>query len=272
MHPILTDFFAEEKIEYYALARYDRLRKTMPELTERDGIEPKTAILFLVPYYTVTPTNISRYAASRDYHLVIRDIGDRLIERLKGAFPNAKFKTYGDHSPLDERSAALTSGLGIVGDNGLLINEKYGSYIFIADVLCDLPIDVLGEQTLTEVKSCIHCGKCKASCPTGILRGCGTDCLSAITQRKGELSLAEQEMMRAYNTAWGCDLCQSVCPYNQNPAVTPIPFFHRNIISDLTKERLCAMDKSEFKSRAFSWRGRKVIERNLDILSKNNKK
>ena len=269
MHPILTEFFREENIEYYALARYDRLRKNAPELTERDDITPKTAILFLVPYYTVTPTNISRYAASRDYHIAIRGIGERLIERLRTAFPHAKYKTYGDHSPLDERSAALTSGLGIVGDNGLLINEKYGSYIFIADVLTDLPIDALGEETLTQVRSCMHCGKCKAACPTGILRGCGLDCLSAITQRKGELTPEEHELMQKYNTAWGCDLCQSACPYNQNPVVTPIPFFHKDPIITLTRDRLDTMNKAEFKSRAFSWRGRKIVERNLDILSKN---
>ena len=269
MHPILTDFFENEKIEYYALARYSRLKKWAPDLTERDGIQPQTAILFLVPYYTITPSNISRYAASRDYHLAIREIGERLTMRLKSAFPDATFKTYGDHSPLDERSAALTSGLGIVGDNGLLINEKYGSYLFIADLLTDLPIEALGTETVSEVRTCTHCGACKRACPTGILAGCGNDCLSAITQRKGDLTNEEQQLMRRYNTVWGCDICQSVCPYNQNPVPTPLPFFHEETIHTLTHETLDLMDKSEFKSRAFSWRGRKVIERNLDILSKN---
>ena len=272
MHPILTDFFAREHITHYSLARYDRLRKWAPELTARDGIEPQTAILFLVPYYTLTPTNLSRYAASRDYHLAIREIGARLIAELQATFPDAHFKTYGDHSPLDERSAALTSGLGFLGDNGLLIHETYGSYLFIADVLTDLPIELLGEETVTEVRTCMHCGACRAACPTGILRGCGTDCLSAITQRKGELTPQEMEWMRTYNTAWGCDLCQSVCPYNQNPAVTPIPFFHEDTITTLTREGLDAMDKAAFKSRAFSWRGRKIVQRNLDILAKNDEK
>jgi epoxyqueuosine reductase QueG len=72
--------------------------------------------------------------------------------------------------------------------------------------------------------------------------------------------------MRKYNTAWGCDLCQSSCPYNREPIVTPIEFFHRERIHELTRDILDSMDKPTFLSRAFAWRGRKTVERNLDIL------
>ncbi len=268
MHPILEEYFESVGVEFFAVRDYGELRVTSPEIAAREDFVPKCAILFVLPYYTVTPKNISRYAASLDYHLGIRRIGEGLIARLREAFAEAHFKIYGDHSPIDEVHAALTSGLGIAGDNGLLINEKYGSYIFIADLLSDLPIEVLGEPTVTPIKGCHHCGACRRACPTGILRGEGADCLSAITQRKGELTEGEQALMRRYHTAWGCDLCQSVCPYNKDPLVTPIGFFHEETIGELSSELLASMDKHAFQKRAFAWRGRKVVERNLKIIEK----
>ena len=69
-----------------------------------------------------------------------------------------------------------------------------------------------------------------------------------------------------FNTGWGCDICQSACPYNREPVKTPIEFFYRERIDELTRERLDSMDKAEFNRRAFAWRGRKTVERNLDIL------
>lgn len=266
MHPIIEEYFASVGVEDYTVRDYASLRVTAPEIAAREPFEPKSVILFVLPYYTGTPKNISRYAASLDYHLGIRRIGEGLIGRLREAFPDAHFKIYGDHSPINEVHAALTSGLGIAGDNGLLIHKKYGSYIFLADLICDLPVEVLGEETIRPIEGCLHCGACRRACPTGILRGEGTDCLSAITQRKGELTEAEQELMRRYHTAWGCDLCQSVCPYNRDPVVTPISFFHEERIEELTSELLASMSKQDFQRRAFAWRGRKVVERNLKIL------
>ena len=261
-------FFSSMGIEYYAVADIKDVRLTRGELLCREDFVPRSVILFLVPYYTMTPKNISRYAASYDYHLIIRKIGEGLTEAIQEDFPNARMKIYGDHSPIDERSAALSHGLGILGDNGLLINEKYGSYIFIGDMICDISPELLGARRAEEVRYCMHCGACKRACPTGILRGESDACLSAITQRKGELEEWEMECMRSCNTAWGCDLCQSACPYNKSPEKTPLRMFYEGGIEELTSEVLSQMSKEEFEKRAFSWRGRKVVERNLKILEK----
>ena len=263
---VLAEYFNSVGIEFYAVARYENLQVINERLIAREDFVPKCAILFLLPYYTVTPKNISRYAASLDYHLIIREIGEGLMKKLRSSFPDAKMKIYGDHSPIDERDAALRHGLGVLGKNGLLINEKYGSYIFIADLLLDIDPSLLGETKQNEYKSCINCGRCLAACPTGILRGEGEDCLSAITQRKGVLTEGEIMLMRLHNTAWGCDLCQSVCPYNKNPKITPIDGFHRELLDELTLDLLDQMDEEQFKRRAFAWRGRAVVERNLTAL------
>ena len=227
----------------------------------------KFLIIYLLPYYTGKVENISRYAASLDYHLIIREINEGLCELLSRLFPTASFRGYGDHSPIDERYAALIGGLGIAGDNGLLINEKYSSYVFLGDVVCDIPPEALSAAAPREPLRCEGCGLCRAACPTGILRGEGEDCLSAITQRKGELSPYECRLMREYNTAWGCDECQSACPHNKEPELTPIDFFYRERIEELTFELLSKMDRSELRRRAFGWRGRAVLERNLAVLN-----
>ncbi len=266
MKTVLDRFFASLGIEYYAVLSYTDCRQINPGIMERENFTPRSVIIYLLPYYTGETVNISRYAASLDYHLALRECADGLIKALREGNPDISAKGYGDHSPIDEVGAALHAGLGVVGDNGLIINEKYGSYVFIGDVVTDIEPELLGAILPREVGGCMHCGACKRSCPTGILRGDGIDCLSAITQRKGELTQEEIALMRKYNTAWGCDICQSVCPYNREPVITPIEFFHRERIPRLTRELLDSMDKQTFLRRAFAWRGRKTVERNLDVL------
>ena len=266
MKSVLDGFFHSMGIEYYAVLSYSDCRQINPGIMAREDFIPRSVILYLLPYYTGDTVNISRYAASIDYHIALLECAKGLIDELKAHRPEICAKGYGDHSPIDEVGAALLAGLGFVGDNGLIINEKYGSYVFIGDVITDIPPEQLGAVLPREVGHCMHCGACRRACPTGILRQEGTDCLSAITQRKGELTQDEIRLMRKYNTAWGCDLCQSVCPYNRDPVITPIEFFHRERISHLTRDVLDSMDKETFKKRAFAWRGRKTVERNLDVL------
>ena len=264
----LKAFFANENIEYFGVLPIGEVRCTFPELLSRDSISPRSAIVYLIPYYGGETVNLSRYAAARDYHLYIRELNSRLSEYLSLAKPGSINKGYGDHSPIDERHAALTLGLGVAGKNGLILNEKYGSYVFVGDMLTDISPEELSASAPKAIKPCIGCGKCISACPTGILGGEGTDCLSAITQRKGELSEDEIALMRKYNTAWGCDECQACCPYNKKEAISPISFFLEDRIEEITRDLLLSLDKAAFSSRAFAWRGRKTIERNIEILNK----
>lgn len=265
---IIYGFFEDRKIEYYRVVDYSVLNEINPSLTARSGLTPKSAIIFLIPYFVSHPKNLSTYAASHDYHIYIKETADALINELSFAFPKYKFVGYGDHSPIDERHAALISGLGILGKNELLINERYGSYVFIADILTDMPKELLPTASVSEIKKCIGCNKCLAVCPTGILRSESENCLSAITQRKGDLTEDEVEMMRKCDTVWGCDLCQRVCPYNKDVEITPIDFFHKDRVLELTADYVNSLSDEEFKKRAFAWRGRKTVLRNLELTSK----
>ena len=253
-------------IEVYGALSIEDADIINARLLERESFVAKSILMFLVPYYAGETVNLSRYAAARDYHIVLKEITDRLIAGIKRRYPEANAKGYGDHSPIAERAAALRAGLGILGDNGLIINEKYGSYVFIGDVITDLPPEALFAEPAREIKFCPHCGRCKAACPTGILRGEGEDCLSAITQRKGSLTDAEVDLMKKHNTVGGCDLCQTACPYNKAPRVTPIAFFKEALIPHLTLDILESMSDGAFSERAFAWRGRKTVERNLRLF------
>ena len=263
---MLDKLFSEEKIEYFSVLDYASCNEISQDIIARESFTPRSVILFLIPYYVSVPQNISIYAAPLDYHIYIREVTCRIISALQERFPEGSFKGYGDHSPIDERDAALKGGLGILGDSGLIINEKYGTFVFIGDIITDVDASMLGGAVMHDVKNCIHCGACRKACPTGVLSGCSDSCLSAITQKKGELSGEEVELMRKFNTVWGCDICQTACPYNKTPAITPIEFFHRNRIELLTSDILDSFSKDELRARAFGWRGRAVVKRNLEHL------
>lgn len=253
-------------IEYFSVLPYALCRETNSRIMEREGFAPKSIIVYLLPYYSGEARNLSIYATSLDYHIVINEINTALINIIKENFPNARTRGYGDHSPIDERHAALIGGLGVAGMNGLILNEKYGSFVFIGDLVTDLDPAILSADEPTAILCCERCGACLRACPTGILRGEGEDCLSAITQRKGELTSDEVELMKKYNTVWGCDLCQTSCPHNRNPRLTPVEFFYRDRIDNLTLEILDKMTDEEFSRRAYAWRKRPTIRRNLELL------
>ncbi len=274
----LTAVFKKEHIEKWAVLPLSECEVTLPRLLEREeGFSPKSVILFLIPYFGGFPKNLSAYAAAEDYHLFVSELYERLSPALTALYPDFRFRMYADHSPIDERLAAVRAGLGVFGKNGLLLTEAFSSFQFIGEILTDAPTELLGGYSLFPIRGCEGCGRCLAACPTGVLRGEGTDCLSAITQRKGELTEAETALMQRHNTAWGCDECQRVCPYTQRALAsgsiyTPIPFFRENRMEELTEEALARMDEKTFRRRAFAWRGRKTVERNLRLLAGNGEK
>lgn len=231
------------------------LRILLPERMP-EGI--RGAALFLIPYYTgaYPERNVSLYSISKDYHLFSRSLATEVLPVLQGAFPGEQFHMFCDSSPIDEVRAALGAGLGVWGQNRLLIHPVYGSFVFIGSILTSIPFP----DTEKELQRCIGCGRCKAEC--AFLRGEAAACTSELNQRK---VLTEEEL--AFITSrpirWGCDVCQEVCPMNRAVPPTPIDFFYEEPIPVLTKERLLSMTKSEFRARAYAWRGKTTILRNL---------
>ena len=260
----LDNFFKAENTELYSLINFDLCNILNEEKMKRSiDFIPRSVIIIAIPYYTGLPekTNLSLYAMSKDYHIYMNDLLSRLRSLLLHNNPGFKFKSFSDSSPIDERLAASRGGLGVIGDNGMLITQRYGSYVFIGEIISDMDVSLYPIQaSCAEIKKCRSCGRCKLFCP---YEECSA-CLSELTQRKGELNEHDFEMMKKYNTVWGCDICQTVCPLNYNVEKTPISFFYEDRITYLTQNDVKEMSEESFKMRAFSWRGRKTLLRNLE--------
>lgn len=231
--------------------------------------DAKTAVVWLLPYYVGRPSgNISLYARSRDYHEVSKLISERVISSLKKEFPKDSFYNFADHSPISEVYAASLAGLGVIGKNKLLINRRYGSFVFVCALFTTLEADT---AAVSEPKDCISCGKCMRECPSGCaVSGKMENCLSGITQKKGELTPSQEEAVVASGSVWGCDVCQLVCPMNEKAEKTPVTFFYEDRIESLDTETLLAMSDCEFSKRAFSFRGKAPLLRNLRLFERKN--
>ena len=244
-----------------------------PYLLEKNGFDKNAnVIVMLFPYRSENhPVNLSVYASVRDYHKYVEILSSELEEYIKSRYSSALFKVFADHSPIDEVHAACVSGLGFIGDNGLLINSKYSSFVFLGECITDLSPEELGLEYAKDIKvrECLHCKKCALACPSHCISSEDphpkSECLSAITQKKGSLTKEEEIFILENGSIWGCDICQNVCPFTKNASFTPIDFFKSDVISLLDLATLTSMSEDEFYERPFSWRGRSVIERNVKL-------
>lgn len=238
-----------------------------------ERIPPGTKTLFvcLFPYScgdeAYEKSNLSRFAAVCDYHKVLLARLESACEKLREVCPGEAFAPFADNSPFPEVKAAVYAGLGTIGANGLLHNPQFGSYVFIGEIATTLAMpDSVTEpdEHINADAGCVNCRRCRAVCPGGALRPEGfirEKCLSHITQKKGELSQDEERLLAQSGSAWGCDLCQTVCPKNRGAAVRPLPEFAQSI-------QPLALPGGNHANRAWAYRGTAVIERNLRLIQK----
>ena len=224
-----------------------------------------SAVVCLFPYYAGQDEgNISLYARGRDYHNVVRVYLQKLNTSI-----GQEGSIFADNNPYPEREMAVRAGLGFVGENGMLISQEYGSYVFIGGVIYE-ELDM--EPDTSNNQRCVGCGTCKRACPSGALGQIfdAEKCLSNVTQQRGELTMDQQRLIRENGLAWGCDLCQRCCPHNKHAVRTPLAEFREDLIEKLTSDQLKPLSGRQFRDkyrvRAFAWRGKKVLQRNLQLL------
>ena len=259
-----------KKDQYTEFENRDLKKRIDPSLTMKDV---RSVIVCLFPYYIGEQINgnIAKYSYAADYHTVVKDKLEQIGAFLTKAVPELSYQGFVDTGPLVDRYLAHLAGLGFYGQNGHIITDKYGSYVFIGYLLINHSLE--SDKPLP--RTCIQCGACQEYCPGQAILGDFTidprRCRSYLTQKKGDLTAEEISIMGKNNLIFGCDVCQKVCPHNQHPARTTIPEFQENIISELCYEELSAISNKEFMrrygSRAFSWRGRKMLVRNFEYLS-----
>ena len=261
----IAQAFAQEEIYEWGSCAYAQLEPHLLSCRNRWRIPPHahTVLCALFPYRVpVREHNISRYAIPPDYHHIVLPMLQRVVSRLERAFPGYAFAAFSDNSPIPEVRAASLSGLGCVGDHGPLIHPVYGSWVFIGEVVTDLPLSV----PFRETAGCLHCGACAKRCPGQALQAGNLEqsrCLSHITQKKGQLSPEEQELLLRGELAWGCDLCQEVCPMNKNARPMGMQVFQEGCIPVIAPGQAASLS-----GRAFQWRPAAVIERNLEWMEK----
>lgn len=230
---------------------------------------PTGVFVAAFPYFAgEAPGNLSLYARGADYHgAVVRRL-EGVCAALRARWPGHVFLPSADNSPLPETAAALLAGLGVLGDNGLLLLEGWGSYVFLGTILTDLA--PYPWPAPAPVRHCLQCGACARACPGGALDGgrvAAERCLSHLTQKTGELTPAEAALVAAHPLIWGCDTCQRVCPYNQDVPLTPLAEFRQDLLCSLSADDVAGLTRrqllEQFPQRAFTWRGPAVLRRNL---------
>ena len=271
---------------YVELDQKLKLRRTQSQYTEFEEtclgkrVDPRltmtdvqSIIVCLFPYYVgeIADGNIAKYAYVIDYHTVVKEKLEQVGTFLAGRIPGFHYRAFVDTGPLVDRYLAYLAGLGFYGQNSQLITDKYGSYVVIGYMLTNQPFEF--DQPLH--RTCMECGNCKVACPgQAILGDFAIDprcCGSYLSQKKGELTTNEINILKKNKLVFGCDICQDICPHNQRSAVTPIKEFQENIIAAISSEELLSISNKQFKknygNRSFSWRGKKLIERNFEYLS-----
>lgn len=230
----------------------------------------KGLICAVFPYFAgYTEGNLSLYARGQDYHTVVKGRLERAAEWLRQEY-DQQFIPMADASPFPEVWAAACAGLGKLGKNGLLLTKQYGSFVFIGLLLTDLPLPA-GQQPA----ACRGCGACLRACPGAALGQNGrveeARCLSALTQKRGQLTDAQAAAVAAHPLIWGCDTCQLACPENWQVLQTALPEFREDLLCGLTEDDVAMGDRAfrrAYAERAFTWRGVQPLRRNLELKKK----
>lgn len=226
--------------------------------------KPESVAVFAFPYRTDVgeKRNLALYATLPDYHGVCMKRLEAISAELKKICPEGEFVPFCDASPVNEVRAAARAGTGLLGENNLVASSEYGFFIFIGEIVTDVPLSCEKE----EIRRCTGCKRCIKACPSGALSNEGFDknkCRSHFTQKKGSLSPLEEEEIKKGGLAWGCDECIMSCPMSLEAEFTDIEEFSGDVVPVLTRDNLDRL----MKNRAFSWRGRAVLERNLDLIN-----
>jgi epoxyqueuosine reductase len=157
---------------------------------------------------------IARYAQGRDYHKVLKRRAMKLCDRMRAMAGDFTGRIFVDAGPIAERTLAALAGLGWIGRNGLLIVPGLGSYVLLAEVVCNLPLCPDSPRP----NGCGDCDACRAACPGGAIVSDATvdahRCLSYQTiENRG--SFPENFWEKSGQSVFGCDACQAACPHNR---------------------------------------------------------
>ena len=237
----------------------------------------KSVVSLLLNYHSkekqtdVEAPKIASYAFGDDYHKVIKDKLKELMSFIHQEIGEVQGRVFVDSAPVMDKAWAAKSGLGWIGKNTNLISKKVGSFFFIAELILDLEL----EHDLPATDHCGSCTACIDACPTDALLAPyqidGSKCISYVTiELKNEIPTDFQGKMD--NWAFGCDVCQTVCPWNRfatphsEPAFNPpdeLLSLSKNEWEEMTQEVFSVI----FKNSAIKRTKYEGLKRNIKFLS-----
>src|ERR1700757_4865488 len=237
----------------------------------------KTVVSLLLNYYPEKEQNpdapkISKYAYGSDYHFVIKEKCKTLIDILKEEIGDVNGRCFVDSAPVMDKAWAQKSGLGWMGKNTNIINKESGSFYFIAELIID--VDLEYDSPIKDF--CGTCTMCKGACPTHAIIGPyivdGSKCISYLTIELKE-NIPSEFNGKMDNWAFGCDVCQDVCPWNRFSKPHSEPLFNnehnlKNWNEKDWQEITEEVFKKVFKNSAIKRTGFKGLKRNLEFLKK----
>lgn len=179
----------------------------------------RSVVSLLYNYYPEQTQNpeaprISKYAYGFDYHEVIKEKLKEFLNTLKEQIGDVNGRAFVDSAPVLDKAWAKKAGLGWIGKNANLINKQQGSFFFIAELIIDLDLEHDGPMA----DYCGTCTRCIDACPTQAIVEPfvvdGSKCISYFTIELKE-AIPEDFKNKFDNWAFGCDVCQDVCPWNR---------------------------------------------------------
>jgi epoxyqueuosine reductase len=213
---------------------------------------------------------ISKYAYGQDYHFVIKEKLKEFLFSIQSTIGDVSGRAFVDSAPVLDKAWAAKSGLGWIGKNSNLLTQKVGSFYFIAELIIDLDLDY--DNPTTD-----HCGTCTAcidACPTEAIVAPyvvdGSKCISYFTIELKE-NIPQDMKGKFDDWAFGCDVCQDVCPWNKFSKPHNEPLFNANpeLLTmskkdwiEITEETFKAVFKNSPLKRA-KFQG---IKRNINFL------
>lgn len=253
----LENEFEEEEIE----------KRINPFNLMEDG---KTIISIAFPYMHTQEKAIgayfSKYTHGLDYHKTAEVYMKKICSFIESLGGRAVF--FVDSNALPERYIAHLAGVGFIGKNNLIINHKYGSYLFLGEIITDLAI----EEDDPKPSLCRECDLCLRACPTGAIGESGNNpniCMSYITQKK---DIEEEWFDKLNGRVFGCDTCQIVCPFNKAAVLSTIEEFKpRDYMQQVNLGELINIDNKTFREKyaetSCGWRGKNILKRNALIAA-----
>jgi epoxyqueuosine reductase len=215
----------------------------------------------------------SIYVQGEDYHVVMQRMLGDLDTRVRAAFPGVLTRAVCDIHPVSDRTLAMRAGIAWLGKNTNVISPRYGSWIFLGELITTLALEA--DRPLETL--CAGCTKCIDACPTGALDTPfvldARRCISYLTiEKRGEID--PELAPRIGVDVYGCDTCQSVCPFNRVAEESRV--FHRRDRSplvDMTLDELMTLDDAGFREKTKGSAMRRAkpegLRRNARIVKEN---